>query len=73
MVGLLLGAIVHKGIVIGITALLHLSVDNSQIPLFNIDAVAKTAVFIFTGWFLCCVFSKRRLSFQDLPYGIDTL
>lgn len=55
LVGLLLGAIVHKGIVIGITALLHLSVDNSQIPLFNIDAVAKTAVFILLVVFVLCV------------------
>lgn len=54
-VGLLLGAIAHKGIVIGITALLNLSVDSSQIPLFNIDAIVKTACFILLVVFVLCV------------------
>lgn len=44
--GLLLGAIVHKGIVMGITALLKLSVDSAQIPLFQAEAVVKTGGFI---------------------------
>ena len=54
-VGLLLGAIAHKGIVIGITALLNLSVESSQIPLFNIDAIVKTDCFILLVVFVLCV------------------
>lgn len=46
IVGLVLGALVHKGIVFGITSLLNLSIDNSQIPFFNINAINKTTIFI---------------------------
>lgn len=55
IVGLLLGAIAHKGIVIGITALLKLSIDSSQIPLFNLDAILKTACFILLVVFVLCI------------------
>ncbi len=55
IVGLLLGAIAHKGIVIGITALLELSIDSSQIPLFNLDAILKTARFILLVVFVLCI------------------
>lgn len=44
--GLVLGALSHKGIVFGITTLLNLSIDNSQIPFFNINAINKTIIFI---------------------------
>ncbi|HBG0291853.1 TPA: FtsX-like permease family protein [Clostridioides difficile] len=44
--GLVLGALSHKGIVFGITALFNLSIDNSQIPFFNINAINKTIIFI---------------------------
>ncbi|EJA6379748.1 FtsX-like permease family protein [Clostridioides difficile] len=44
--GLVLGALSHKGIVFGITALLNLSIDNSQIPFFKINAINKTIIFI---------------------------
>lgn len=44
--GVLLGAVMHKGIVAGITALLKLSVDNAQIPFFQISAIWKTVRFI---------------------------
>lgn len=54
-IGLLLGAIAHKGIVIGITALLNLSVDTSRIPLFHIDAVVKTAGFILLVVFVLSI------------------
>ena len=60
-VGLLLGAIAHKSIVIGITALLNLSVDSSQIPLLNIDAIVKTACFILLVIFVLCVSNGRFL------------
>ncbi len=46
IIGLVLGALSHKGIVFGITALLNLSIDNSQIPFFNINAINKTIIFI---------------------------
>lgn len=46
IIGLVLGALVHKSIIFGITALLNLSIDNSQIPFFNINAINKTIIFI---------------------------
>lgn len=46
IVGLVLGTLAHKGIVFGITTLLNLSIDNSQIPFFNISAIGKTTLFI---------------------------
>ncbi|WP_332957009.1 ABC transporter permease [Clostridioides difficile] len=46
IIGLVLGALAHKCIVFGITALLNLSIDNSQIPFFNINAINKTIIFI---------------------------
>lgn len=46
LAGSVLGAVTHKGIVAGITALLRLSIDRSQIPLFNVSAIEKTACFI---------------------------
>ena len=45
--GLLFGALLHKGIVAGITMLLHLSIDSGQIPFFQGDAVKKTVVFFY--------------------------
>jgi len=45
--GILLGAVMHKSIVAGIAALLKLSVDNAQIPLFQMSAIYKTICFIF--------------------------
>lgn len=60
-VGLILGSIAHKGIVIGITAILKLSVDSSQIPLFNIDAIVKTACFILLVVFVLCISNGRFL------------
>lgn len=61
IVGILGGAIAHKGIVIGITALLRLSVDSSLIPLFNINAIAKTAAFILLVAFVLCLSNGRLL------------
>lgn len=48
IVGIFFGTIAHKGITAGITALLNLSADNGQIPLFNENAVIKTA-YVFPG------------------------
>ena len=46
LAGIILGAAAHKGIVSGITVLLKLAVDGSQIPFFNANAMMKTACFI---------------------------
>ncbi|MBD5548248.1 MAG: ABC transporter permease [Lachnospiraceae bacterium] len=46
IVGLVLGAIMHKGIVYGTTILLNLQVDNEEIPFFNFNAITDTIVFI---------------------------
>ena len=61
VVGLVLGAVAHKGIVIGITALLELSIDSSQIPLFNINAIVKTIRFILLVIFVLCISNGRFL------------
>lgn len=45
-VGVVLGAFLHKGVVIGVTVLLNLSIDSTQIPYFNFEAITKTARFI---------------------------
>jgi len=55
IVGLVLGAIMHKGIVYGTTALLNLSIDNSEIPFFNSDAITNTVVFIFLIMFVMAI------------------
>ena len=47
IVGLVLGAIMHKGIVYGTTTLLNLSIDNAKIHFFNLNAIKNTVVFIF--------------------------
>ena len=46
IVGLVLGAIMHKGIVYGTTILLNLQINNKEIPFFNFNAVKDTIVFI---------------------------
>ncbi|MBD5520479.1 MAG: ABC transporter permease [Lachnospiraceae bacterium] len=47
IIGILLGGLFHKGIVFGITRLLTLAVNLSEIPLFNPNAIIKTACFVF--------------------------
>ena len=47
VIGILLGGLFHKGIVFGITKLLGLTVNNSEIPFFNLIAMVKTACFVF--------------------------
>lgn len=69
IVGLVLGAIMHKGIVYGTTALLHLSIDNAEILFFNLNAIKNTVVFIIL---IMCVmaisntFFLFRTSLMDL-------
>lgn len=69
IVGLVLGAIMHKGIVYGTTTLLNLSIDNAKIHFFNLNAIKNTVVFIFL---IMCVmaisnaFFLFRTSLMDL-------
>ena len=58
--GIILGAAAHKGIVKGITALLKLSVDSSQIPFFNVNAIMKTACFVVL---VVCVLTASNVRF----------
>lgn len=67
--GLILGAILHKGIVYGVTVLLNLTVDNSQIPFFNLKAIANTIRFILLVVFVMALSNTRFLlksSLMDL-------
>ena len=67
--GILLGGLFHKGIVFGITELLDLTVNNSEIPFFNLNAVIKTACFVFAIIILLSLSNSRFLfksSLMDL-------
>lgn len=64
MVGLIFGAILHKGIVFGVTVLLNLTVDNSQIPFFNLEAIANTVKFILLVVFVM-ILSNARFLFKS--------
>lgn len=61
LIGLLGGALMHQGIVFGITNLLDLSIDLSKIPLFNHNAIIKTSTFIFWVILLLGVSNGRFL------------
>ena len=69
IVGLVLGAIMHKGIVYGTTVLLNLSINNAEIHFFKLNAIKNTVVFIFL---IMCVmaisnaFFLFRTSLMDL-------
>ncbi len=67
--GILLGGFFHKGIVFGITQLLDLTVNNSEIPFFNPNAMMKTAGFIFAVVIVLAMSNSRFLfktSLMDL-------
>ena len=69
VIGILLGGLFHKGIVSGITKLLDLTVDNSEIPFFNLNAMVKTACFVFAIIILLSLSNSRFLfksSLMDL-------
>ncbi len=69
VIGILLGSLFHKGIVFGITKLLDLTVNNSEIPLFNLNAMAKTACFVFAIIIILSLSNSRFLfksSLMDL-------
>lgn len=44
--GIFVGGLLHKGITAGITALLGLFIDNSAIPLINLQAVSSISLFV---------------------------
>ncbi len=67
--GILLGGVFHKGIVFGITRLLDLTVNNSEIPFFNIHAIAKTACFIF-AIVIVLLLSNSRFLFKTSLMGL---
>ncbi len=67
--GILLGSVFHKGIVFGITRLLDLSVDHSEIPFFNSNAIVKTACFIFAVVIVLAL-SNSRFLFKTSLMGL---
>ena len=69
VIGILLGGLFHKGIVFGITKLLDLTVSNSEIPFFNLNAMVKTACFVFAIIIILSLSNSRFLfksSLMDL-------
>lgn len=68
-IGIFLGGLFHKGIVFGITKLLNLTVNNSEIPFFNLNAMIKTACFVFAIIIILALSNSRFLfksSLMDL-------
>ncbi len=69
VIGILLGGLFHKGIVFSITKLLGLTVNNSEIPFFNLNAMVKTACFVFAIIIILSLSNSRFLlksSLMDL-------
>ena len=69
VIGIFWGALFHKGIVLGITKLLGLTVNNSEIPFFNLNAIIKTACFVFAIIIILALSNSRFLfksSLMDL-------
>lgn len=67
--GIFLGGFFHKGIVFGITKLLDLTVDHSEISFFNPNAILKTGCFIFVVVIVLALSNSRflfRTSLMDL-------
>jgi len=61
VIGILLGGLFHKGIVFGITKLLGLTINNSEIPFFNLNAIVKTACFVFAIIIILSLSNSRFL------------
>lgn len=61
VIGITAGGLAHKGIVYGISELLHLSINHAEIPLFEASAVMKTAFFIFFVVFVLLILNGRFL------------
>ncbi len=65
-IGIFLGGLFHKGIVFGITRLLDLTVNNSEIPFFNLNAIIRTAFFVFAVIIILALSNSRFLSRASL-------
>ena len=61
VIGICLGSLFHKGIVYGITKLLGLTINNSEIPFFNLNAMIETACFVFAIITILAVSNGRFL------------
>ena len=61
IIGLFLGALMHKGIVYGATVVLDLSIDYAKIPFFHVGAIANTTAFIFFVLFVMALSNARFL------------
>ena len=61
LVGIICGAFAHKGIVFLISELLNLGIDNSQIQLFNLNAIIKSAGFVFVVILILVISNSRFL------------
>lgn len=60
LIGVFAGGLLHKGVTAGITALLGLSIDNSQIPLINWEAV-QSNIFFVAAVLITLALSNARL------------
>lgn len=69
IVGILLGSFFHKGIDFWHTKLLGLPINNSKIPFFNVNAIAKTACFIF-AIVIVLMLSNSRFLFKTSLMGL---
>lgn len=61
LIGIIFGAFAHKGIVFLISKLLNLGIDNSEIQLFNLNAIIKSAVFVFVVILILVISNSRFL------------
>lgn len=69
VIGIFWGGLFHKGIVLGITKLLDLTINNSEIPFFNLTAVTRTAGFVSVIIIMLALSNSRFLfkaSLMDL-------
>lgn len=61
LIGIIFGAFAHKGIVFLISKLLNLGIDNSEIQIFNLNAIIKSAVFVFVVILILVISNSRFL------------
>ena len=59
--GIVFGGFAHKGIVFLIGELLHLGIDYSEISLFDVTAISKTAIFVFAVILVLALSNSRFL------------
>ena len=61
LIGSICGAFVHKGIVFLISKLLNLGINNSEIQLFNLNAIMKSVGFVFVVILILIISNSRFL------------